>query len=105
MLDNEQGTLSAGTCFTNVRLPIDVREVGMENVAAVSQWMTKVMMDEYDTFIAMVFYAGAWWVRLSAQTYLEISDFECAAKWLQKICERVRKGEWKIEAMRARFSL
>lgn len=106
VLENEKGTLSAGTCFANVRLPIDVHELGEGNIAAVSQWMTRAMIDDYNTFIAMIFYGGAWWVRLSAQTYLEISDFERGAKMLQQVCERVRKGAWKTSSsMRARASL
>lgn len=105
VLENEKGTLSAGTCFANVRLPIDVLEVGEENVGAVTQWMTRTLIDDYNTFIAMMFYGGAWWVRLSAQIYLEIGDFEWGANVLQQICERVRKGAWKPATMPVPASL
>lgn len=33
-------------------------------------------------------------MRLSAQIYLELENFEWAAVVLQELCERVVKGEW-----------
>lgn len=50
-------------------------------------------MKEFDTFIPAKVYAGAFWVRISGQTYLDIENFEWAAKVLQELCERVTRGE------------
>ncbi len=49
---------------------------------------------EYDTFIALIFHGEQWWVRFSAQVYLEMADFEWAAEILKKLCERVMKGDF-----------
>ena len=59
-------------------------------------------MEEYSTFIAIIFYGKAWWVRLSAQVYLTIEDFEWAGKVLKEVCERVQKGRWKGMSPRTR---
>lgn len=87
-----------------VRLPIDV--AGAKEIAAkagvqeadvgavVRDWMSKVLIDDYGTFIQTLFYDGAWWTRLSAQVYLEMADFEWAAGTLKKVCQRIDGGEW-----------
>lgn len=41
------------------------------------------------------FHANAWWVRLSAQVYLTLEDFEAAGQALKVVCEKARDGEWK----------
>jgi hypothetical protein len=103
VLDNKTGTLT-NCCLSNVRLPLDYRAVvgiavkaGMaeEDVAyAVKIWMQKTIVDEYDTFTVVLFYAGSWWTRWSGQVYLELADFEWGAGVLKKVCERVMKGEF-----------
>lgn len=97
VLENAEGTL--GNCnFSNVRLPLSYADVAGSNHATavkVAQWMAKVEVEEYNTFIATFFYAEAWWVRLSAQVYLAAEDFDWAGKTLKEVCERVKRGEWK----------
>jgi len=58
----------------------------------VRDYLTATMVKEFDTFMAMIFYADAWWVRLSGQIYLEMADFERAASILQELAGRIRKG-------------
>ena len=88
-----------GECnFSNVRLPLSYAEVaGSDHSKAVkvAHWIAKVLVEEYNTFIAIIFYNGAWWVRLSSQVYLTLNDFNWGAKVLQEACSRVRNGEWK----------
>lgn len=95
VLENEEGTL--GKCnFSNVKLPLDFKMVaGGEHAQAikVAQWIAAVLVEEYNTFIAIIFYANAWWVRLSAQVYLDMSDWKWAGDTLKEVCERVQKGE------------
>jgi hercynylcysteine S-oxide lyase len=101
VLDNEEGTL--GLCaFSNVRLPLEFEELAQVPGAPdkeslglmVRDWISLVLVKEYNTFIASMWYAGAWWVRLSAQVYLDIEDFQRAADILSEICNRVKRGEF-----------
>lgn len=95
VLENKEGTL--GKCnFRNVRLPLEFATVAGSDTAKaakVAQWIAKVLVEEYETFVAVIFHAGAWWVRLSAQVYLDMSDWTWAAETLKEVCERVAKGE------------
>lgn len=103
VLDNSTGTLTR-CCLINVKLPLDVnRAVEMGAHAGIEKekvgivvrdWMSKVMIDDYNTFIQSLFYGGAWWARFSGQVYLEMADFEWAGETLKKLCKRVEKGEW-----------
>ncbi|ORY18512.1 pyridoxal phosphate-dependent transferase [Clohesyomyces aquaticus] len=103
VLQNETGTLTK-CCLSNVRLPLALTSVervavegGVEkgNVGSfVRDWMSKVLIDDYDTFMALFFYGGGWWVRLSAQVYLDMGDFEWAGERLKELCGRVEKGEY-----------
>ncbi|KAK2831008.1 hypothetical protein FQN49_007089 [Arthroderma sp. PD_2] len=51
------------------------------------------MATEYETMMPIFFFQGSWWVRASAQIFLEVSDFEWAGKMLLDLCERVGHGE------------
>jgi selenocysteine lyase/cysteine desulfurase len=98
VLENKEGTLG-NCCFTNVELPLKVEEVvGVAKDEAigipVAQFISRALVEQYGTFIAIIFYGNAWWVRLSAQVYLELADFEWAAGVLKKVCGRVLDGEF-----------
>lgn len=104
VLENKAGTLGGECCLSNVRLPISVTVaqqhaaaagISEEDVGAkVRDWMAKVAVDEYGTFVQNLFHGGAWWVRLSGQVYLDMSDMEWAAGMLGEVCKRVGEGEW-----------
>jgi hercynylcysteine S-oxide lyase len=98
VLENKDGTLG-NCCMSNVKLPLKLTEV--QSVAKndtvgfeVLNWITSLLVRDYGTFIAVMFYADAWWVRLSGQVYLEEKDFEWAAGVLGEICGRVLRGEF-----------
>ncbi|KAK6002236.1 hypothetical protein QM012_001874 [Aureobasidium pullulans] len=95
VMENEEGTL--GRCnFSNVRLPLDPTTLaGGETGKAVkiAQWISATLVAEYNTFIAIIFYGGAFWVRLSAQIYLTMDDWKWAGDVLKQVCKRVSKGE------------
>ncbi|PSN71439.1 PLP-dependent transferase [Corynespora cassiicola Philippines] len=103
VLDNESHTLS-DCCMSNVRLPLDYEKlVAMgeqegvdktEIILKVRNWMYKKLLDEYHTFVAIFWYGGTWWTRLSGQVYLELEDFEKGASIMKELCERVAKGEF-----------
>jgi selenocysteine lyase/cysteine desulfurase len=104
VLENETGTLGGECCLSNVKLPLDVgkaqdyaAKAGIERAdvgGAVRDWMSKVLIDDYGTFIQSLFYADVWWARLSGQVYLEMADMEFAAETLKKVCARIEAGEW-----------
>lgn len=97
VMENEDSTL--GNCaFANVRLPLDLKDdAGAEyaTAVAIAQWMSKVLVEEYNTFLAIVVHGGKWWVRLSAQVYLTEEDFRWGGHVLKEVCERVKNGKWK----------
>ncbi|KAF2964404.1 hypothetical protein GQX73_g9161 [Xylaria multiplex] len=71
VLDNEAQTLSR-CAMTNVALPIDAGVAP----SSTQHWMMRTMCEEYKTFVALINHAGRLWVRLSAQVYLDMEDFE-----------------------------
>ncbi|KAI1141571.1 aminotransferase family protein-like protein [Hypoxylon sp. FL0543] len=101
VLENKTGTLRY-CCFTNVRLPLEVTQVPQgekdagkipaAEAKAVADWITLMSVEDFDTFIATRYYAGAFWARLSSQIYLDRTDFEWAANVLLDLCGRVKKG-------------
>ncbi|KAF2010394.1 PLP-dependent transferase [Aaosphaeria arxii CBS 175.79] len=103
VMDNSTRTIT-DCCLTNVRLPLSLAELepiavkaGIEkdDVAGVATaWMHTAFIEDYETFLALIFYNGNWWVRLSAQVYLGLEDFEWAAQKLKEVIERVKKGEF-----------
>jgi selenocysteine lyase/cysteine desulfurase len=103
VLENSTNTLG-NCCMSNIRLPLSLSSIqqlaaakgveteGIENV--VREWISRLLADEYHTFIMVRWYAGAFWVRFSGQVYLEEADFEWGTKTLSEVCERVLKGEF-----------
>jgi selenocysteine lyase/cysteine desulfurase len=103
ILENSTSTLG-NCCMSNIRLPLSFSSIqglasaagvqieGLENV--VREWISKLLVDEYHTFIIVRWYAEGFWVRFSGQVYLEVSDFEWGTKILSEVCERVLKGEF-----------
>jgi len=88
--------------MSNVRLPLNVEEIAdmcarrgdLFDGDQVRDWMTLKCMHAYGVFMVFVYYNNAWWVRLSSQIYLDLSDFERGAGVLQRVCEDVRKGRF-----------
>lgn len=60
-----------------------------EEVQRTIRWIQGTLAQKYNTFVP-VFAHGAWlWTRLSAQVYLERSDFEWLAGVLKQLCKEV----------------
>lgn len=57
-------------------------------------WMTKLLVDEYKTFLPIYLHDGRFWTRLSAQVYLDVDDFQWAGEMLKVLCERVAKRDY-----------
>lgn len=105
VLDNKKGTLT-NCAMANIMLPIWVGKrgegagaddlvVSKEDAVAVYQWLEEVQVTEYNTFMAFSMRWNQFMVRLSAQVYLDMDDYEWAAKTLNDMLARVAKGEYK----------
>ncbi|OLN87573.1 Hercynylcysteine sulfoxide lyase [Colletotrichum chlorophyti] len=108
VLDNEAGTLTR-CAMVNVELPMvmsadaEVPSVAPDGTVTVPEkealvivnWMLEVLMEEHQTYLALYWHNGRWLVRLSAQIYLDESDFEWSARVMKELCQRVGKGEYK----------
>ena len=101
IMENAQGSLNA-CAFCNVRLPLEMGsskgEVREEDAVKAVRWIAKHLIQEYDTYVSLYFHGKSFWVRFSGQIYLELEDFERGAQSLYTLCERVRAGEYRLDA-------
>ncbi|KAK0840137.1 hypothetical protein LTS02_017285 [Friedmanniomyces endolithicus] len=89
VLENEDGTL--GDCnMTNIRLPLSDDTLGRLELRS---WIMKTMNLEYNIAVYPYMHGAAWWVRLSAQVYMILDDFEVCGRALNKVCARIIRGE------------
>ena len=93
VMDNKEGTLSK-CFFSNVRLPLNAEQFTTAEKSQVTQWITRKLVFDHNTFVAVFFHADAWWVRLSAQVYLEPGDFSWVAQILDQLCRQVTDGSF-----------
>ncbi|PHH80944.1 hypothetical protein CDD80_5154 [Ophiocordyceps camponoti-rufipedis] len=105
VIDNRRGTLT-DCAMVNVWLPVrlegspsrgiefadDVLLAEEESPTAIA-WATSTMVDEYKTFIPVTVHGGRWFIRLSAQVYLDLDDFEWAGQTVKALVDRLRRGE------------
>ncbi|KAK7450744.1 hypothetical protein CaCOL14_007104 [Colletotrichum acutatum] len=110
ILDNKTETLTK-CAMINVALPMvsgpdaESVSVGSDGTVtvpetesgAVGAWLVSKLMGEYQTFLPIYRHDGRWWVRVSAQIFLDESDFEWTGNTLKDLCERVGKQEYKTE--------
>ncbi|POR31686.1 Putative aminotransferase, partial [Tolypocladium paradoxum] len=99
VLENSKGTMT-DCAMGNVALPVWIGEKGrgardgeavvpVEDLGEAFQWMAKTMVDEYKTFMALFVMGNRYWIRISAQVYLDLTDYEVAGKVLKELCARV----------------
>lgn len=101
VLDNSTQTLT-NCCLVNVLLPLTPSKEKIPGTNTIdpqygmqaSQWMQRILLAEFKTFIPIFFFQDQWWARLSGQVYLELADFEWAAATLKELCERAANTEF-----------
>ena len=93
-------------CMTTIRLPIGVAEgdndlqgamevLSSEDADIALKFMMQSLVTKHDTFVP-IFRYGSWlWFRISAQVFLEKSDFEWLADILRVLCKKVAEGQYK----------
>lgn len=105
ILDNEEGTMTKDIAMVNIMLPLRMAgaaytaetkawstiELGREEDA--TRWMLEALVDN-GTYVSMFRLGEAWWVRVSAQIYLSMADFEWVAEVLLEICTGVGRGKY-----------
>ncbi|TFB02664.1 hypothetical protein CCMA1212_005449 [Trichoderma ghanense] len=102
VLENGKGTLT-NCAMANIALPLWKGEEGKEGDVVVPEedgdrvvvWMMSTMARDYSTIVPMFWLGGRFWVRMSAQVYLDLKDYEYGAEVLGKLVERVGRGEYK----------
>ncbi|KAF3925997.1 hypothetical protein ABW20_dc0107610 [Dactylellina cionopaga] len=80
----------AGRCpMVNVRLPL--LPIPKNEVEALYNTFTKELGKKENTFVQVYVHNGKWWVRLSAQIYLETKDFVWIANVLKSECDKINE--------------
>ncbi|KAB8337016.1 hypothetical protein FH972_021320 [Carpinus fangiana] len=95
VMENAEGTLNKGLALVNVRLPLDPAQVDVSLKGghhAVGVWIIEEQMKRFKTYAPCLWHADKWWIRLSAQVYLDESDFEYIGGVMKTLCEEVRAG-------------
>lgn len=86
-------SLAIGTGASAASAKVPYAPLTEEEVGPAVRYLTKSLADTYKTWLPVIDY-GVWiWVRLCAQIYLEVSDFEFAGNSLKVLCERIVKRE------------
>ncbi|WYZ44724.1 hypothetical protein EsH8_VIII_000040 [Colletotrichum jinshuiense] len=108
VLDNKAGTLTK-CAMVNVALPMvmdadaEAPSTAPDGTVTVPEkeayeivaWMDRILTKEYQTFLALFWHAGRWYMRVSAQVYLDETDFEWVGVTMKELCQRVAKQEYK----------
>lgn len=104
VLENSKGTMT-NCAMGNIALPVWIGEKGkgakdgeavvpVEDKDKAFQWMAKTMVDDYKTFMSPFVMGNRYWIRISAQVYLDMKDYEVAGKVLKELCERVGNKDY-----------
>jgi hercynylcysteine S-oxide lyase len=104
VLENKAGTLT-NCALANVALPIRLEGSGEpaegETVVPKDEawdafnFMHHALLDEFKTYMAIYVSQGRFWVRMSAQVYLDIHDYEWGGRTLKELSDRVARGEFR----------
>ncbi|KAK0766332.1 hypothetical protein N5P37_000053 [Trichoderma harzianum] len=104
VLENSKGTLT-NCSMANISVPLwrgdksEAKEgdvvVPAEDGDRIVVWMMSTMASDYKTIVPMFWLGNRFFVRISAQIYLDLEDYEFGAETLKKLVERVGKGEYK----------
>lgn len=103
VLENSKGTLT-NCSMANVALPLWLGEKGAgakedevvipeEEGGQAVAFIMRTLFEDYKTIVPTFWLGKRFWVRISAQVYLDVADYEYGAEALKKLVERVGQGE------------
>lgn len=89
-------------CMTTIRLPIRVSDDGSpgqgswvtlssQEAPLAASFIEQTLMANHDTFVPVFRHGASLWTRISAQVFVDISDFEWLAGILRELCEQVAR--------------
>lgn len=96
------------THMVNLPLPIVPRVIGGHGHDAVNVWLYKkggeayiwdTLLDEFHTAVTVWAFQGQVFVRVSAQIWLDLDDFDYLGRALKEICRRINSGEAELKAV------
>ncbi|KPM38282.1 hypothetical protein AK830_g8288 [Neonectria ditissima] len=104
VMENAAGTLR-NCAMGNVALPVwagakadgaaeSDTVVPAAETGAAFQWILRTLISDHKTFLSLFIHGGRFWVRISAQVYLGLEDYEYATAALKDVCARVAKKEY-----------
>ncbi|KAF3191133.1 hypothetical protein TWF788_007315 [Orbilia oligospora] len=96
----DPAAVDGGRCpMVNIRLPL--LPVPKTEVEPVYNTFTKEVGIRENTFVQVYVHNARWWVRISAQVYLEMKDFVWIAGVLKKECEKINERIKSLAAIAA----
>ncbi|KAL0095145.1 pyridoxal phosphate-dependent transferase [Phycomyces blakesleeanus] len=88
VMENSEGSLTAA--MVNVKLPLYNPRLEAKDIP---DYFINTLIYEYKCMAAAYFHNGSWWIRLSAQVYNDLDDFEVVGKALLKVCTSLEKNK------------
>ncbi|KAL0074184.1 pyridoxal phosphate-dependent transferase [Phycomyces blakesleeanus] len=84
VMENKAKTLTVA--MVNVRVPVGKTT---KSDAELTAYFINELVYKHNTMISVFKHNGLWWARFCAQVYVELEDFEKAAKALLEVCKTI----------------
>lgn len=85
--------IATETAGLSIEPPPQGKVFRVKDASVIARWINFTAVREFDTYLQVGFHSGYVWVRISAQVYLEVGDFEWVGEKLKELCERIEVGE------------
>ncbi|GAA5884190.1 hypothetical protein JCM6882_002172 [Rhodosporidiobolus microsporus] len=95
VLKNKEGEGELVASMVNVELPLPAQtSFSPEEQAKISKWWIGELVNTHKTHVPIFAHNSVFHVRLSAQVYNELCDFEFIGGVLKSLCERIGRKEY-----------
>ncbi|TNY20098.1 pyridoxal phosphate-dependent transferase [Rhodotorula diobovata] len=90
----EDGELTA--CMVNVSLPLPAPSTySPQSLSRLTAFWISRLSTTHKTFAPLYVHDDTFWVRLSAQVYVELLDFREGGEAIRSVCDEIKRGEFK----------